>query len=375
MEMKKKVVIITCFEANEPRVDYIKRYFEKSGNSVKVISTDFIHRGKKVRSNPPEGYTYIKTRPYKRNLSITRLFSHYCFAKDALQLAMSFFPDLLYVLIPANSLAKFSGVVKLKTDCKLIFDIVDLWPESLPCRKMKNHWPFTYWKNLRDNHLKYADVIITECSLYQNILNLKKFLAPSFTVYWPQEDYGEFEHRKMKDGILRFLYLGSINNIIDVDGILLFLKTIQKIKSIELQIVGDGERRKYFIELLQRNYIPYKFYGFVYEHKQLQQIASECDMGINLMKPTVEVGLTMKSVSYFGLGLPIINNIKGDTWDLVNQFKIGINLSPKYEFKPDVYSDANLKMMGENAREAFIQFFSEKAFEEQLNMALSELTF
>ena len=45
-----------------------------------------------------------------------------------------------------------------------------------------------------------------------------------------------------------------------------------------------------------------------------------------MMKSTVEVGLTMKSVSYFQLGLPIINNIKGDTWNLIKEYDAGINI-------------------------------------------------
>ena len=35
------------------------------------------------------------------------------------------------------------------------------------------------------------------------------------------------------------------------------------------------------------------------------------------MKQEVFVGLTMKSIDYFEAGLPIINNIHGDTWNIV----------------------------------------------------------
>ena len=33
----------------------------------------------------------------------------------------------------------------------------------------------------------------------------------------------------------------------------------------------------------------------------------------------------MKSVDYFCYGLPLINNIPGDTWELVNRCGIGVN--------------------------------------------------
>ena len=47
--------------------------------------------------------------------------------------------------------------------------------------------------------------------------------------------------------------------------------------------------------------------------------------GINMMKPGICVGLTMKSIDYFCYGLPLINNIPGDTWKLVEKEQIGIN--------------------------------------------------
>ena len=48
-----------------------------------------------------------------------------------------------------------------------------------------------------------------------------------------------------------------------------------------------------------------------------------------MMKPGVCVGLTMKSIDYFCYGLPLINNIPGDTWQLVEEHGIGVNCSEK----------------------------------------------
>ena len=43
------------------------------------------------------------------------------------------------------------------------------------------------------------------------------------------------------------------------------------------------------------------------------------------MKDSVKVGLTIKSIDYFCYGLPIINTIKGDTWEIIEQKQVGIN--------------------------------------------------
>ena len=47
---------------------------------------------------------------------------------------------------------------------------------------------------------------------------------------------------------------------------------------------------------------------------------------INIMKESVCVGLTMKSMDYFEYGIPLLNNIKGDTWKIIEKYGVGYNL-------------------------------------------------
>lgn len=268
IKSKKEVVIVTCFAANEPRAEYVRDFFEKRDKSTLIISTDFIHRGKFFRKDIPIGYNFIHTRPYKKNLSIARLRSHYIFSKIAMELAKEYQPELLYVMIPANSLVKFAVRYKEKNNCKLVLDIIDLWPESLPIPMVKNIWPLSMWSSLRDKNLKLADIIITECDLYQKALQLDILNIPIHTVYWPQEDYENVSNVSQEDGVLRFLYLGSINNIIDIEGIVKLLVEVQKLREIELHIVGDGETRNKFINLLKEYHVPVNFYGYIYDHNK-----------------------------------------------------------------------------------------------------------
>lgn len=366
---KRDVVIVTCFAANEPRAEYVRDFFQKKGKSTIIISTDFIHRGKYFREDTPEGYDFIKTQPYKKNLSITRLHSHHVFAKKAMGLVKEYEPKLLYVMIPANSLAKFAVKYKNKNNCKLVLDVIDLWPESLPISLKKNIWPLSKWSSLRDKNLKFSDAIITECELYQKKLQLDKLKVPAHTVYWPQKDYGDVSKVPLESDILRFLYLGSINNIIDIDGIVQFLYQVQKNHPVELHIIGDGEKREQLLNLLNEKKIPVEFYGYLYDHTQVYKIASCCHMGINLMKSTVHIGLTMKSVSYFEMGLPVVNNLKGDTWEFIEEYQAGINLT-NYNMDSWRSNKQQLLCMGQQARKMFEELFSRIAFENQLILAI-----
>lgn len=63
--------------------------------------------------------------------------------------------DLLYSFVPPSSLAKVTGKYKRKNkEVKLILDLIDLWPETMPIGKSKNFPPFILggYKSL-----KYAD--------------------------------------------------------------------------------------------------------------------------------------------------------------------------------------------------------------------------
>lgn len=372
---KKDIVIVTCFAANEPRVEYVQNYFKKNEKSTIVISTDFIHRGKYFRKEIPEGYHLIKTQPYKKNLSIGRLSSHYKFSKSAMDVVEEYKPELLYVMLPANSLAKFAAKYKRQNKCKLVLDIIDLWPESLPIPVEKSIWPLSIWSNFRDKNLVFADAILTECNLYQEKLHLERLNTPTYTVYWPQEDYGDISEISQEQEKIKFFYLGSINNIIDIDGMVKFLCGVQKFCQVELHIIGDGEKRQRLLDLLQEKKIPTKFYGYLYEHEQIYQIASKCHMALNMMKKSVQIGLTMKSVSYFEMGLPVVNNLKGDTWELLEQYHAGINLADQ-NIEQWMLNHQQLVNMGKQARRMFEELFSQKAFEKQIARAMqSTFTF
>ena len=94
-----------------------------------------------------------------------------------------------------------------------------------------------------------------------------------------------------------------------------------------VEVIGDGERGRDFLLKLNEINVPYIFHGYVYDEKRKEEIYSRAHFGLNCMKDSVFVGLTMKSLDYLSHGLPMINNIKGDTTDFVNQHGIGMNIS------------------------------------------------
>ena len=60
-------------------------------------------------------------------------------------------------------------------------------------------------------------------------------------------------------------YLGSINNIIDINSIGKLIKIISKSKSVVLHIIGDGERRNMLIDEAEVSGAKVLYYGIIYD--------------------------------------------------------------------------------------------------------------
>lgn len=323
-----RVCIISCFDTYEERVDLLHDYFNRKGHIVNVIQSDFRHIKKVKRVEKKNNFIFIESKPYIKNISFRRLSSHYAFAKRSFKVVENLNPDLLYVMIPPNSLGKFAAKYKKKhNNVKLIFDLIDLWPETMPIGKVKNLIPFWFWGELRNKALKYSDFIITECNLYQEVL--KKYLKESNTetVYLAKRDINIVSTMVPSIFSVNLCYLGSINNIIDISKIKLLIEKINIIKPVIFHIIGAGENKDFLINEIISIGVEVKYYGEIYDIKKKQEIFEKCNFGLNIMKNSVCVGLTTKSIDYFQGGLPIINSIKSDTANIVEKYNIGFNIS------------------------------------------------
>ena len=320
------VVIVSCFETLEHRVELLRRYFMKKGMRVHVITSDWEHFHKRTRTQCPEGYELIHVRPYNRNLSLDRLISHYYFAQQVQARLEEIGPRMIWTFVPPNSLAKCTAAYKIShPQVKLVMDMLDMWPETMPISGFKTMLPFSRWRKLRDEWVGYADAVVTECELFQKPLKGKCDPEKMHTLYLARDWSDASGAVNLPEDRTALCYLGSINNIIDIGCIEKIIRSVGG--PVDLHIIGDGEKRKALIDRAKEAGANVIFYGKVYDRTEKQKIMDQCHAGLNIMKKSVFVGLTMKSMDYFECGLPIINNIKGDTWQFVDDFGIGINIT------------------------------------------------
>lgn len=355
-------VIVCCFHTYLSRAKLLKKAYERMGYHVQLLSTDFDHVNKGKVSELEKDIIYVSTKPYFKNLSPQRLYSHHAFAKEVFGMLKDADIDLLHVLIPANSLAKEAYIyIKNHRKTKLYFDIIDLWPETMPMGKLKKAYPFEVWRKLRDDHIDKADIVYTECDLYQKVLGKTEDIKYR-TLYWIKPEEMKVSNPKIDMNTIHLCYLGSINNIIDIDYIVDLCSMVNKHKACKLHIIGTGEKKIELLDKLKANLVDFIDYGIVYDSDKKQEIFDKCHFGLNIMKSTVCVGLTMKSLDYFLGGLPIINNLVGDTSEFVNQYKIGFNGCDEFEKHIDVLEEADYLSMREHVKILYSEKFTEEVF-------------
>jgi len=175
----KKVLIISCFiDKIENARPYLAYKFFRNNYDTKVIYSEFSHTFKKYIKYEDEHFIPIKTLGYKRNISFSRILSHIIFALKIKGIIKKEKPDLIYVAIPPNAAAY--SVIKIadkNKKTKVIIDIVDIWPETLPipivCKRYFNFFVGWFWKYLRNYALKRADYIICQSNYFKQKLALK----------------------------------------------------------------------------------------------------------------------------------------------------------------------------------------------------------
>lgn len=372
----KTALLFDCYDDYQIRIQYIQHALEKCGYQVRIFFSDYDHYQKKYVTHRRHGIEYLHAKAYQKNLSYKRMHSHAAFAKTCVAKAESFSNvSLVYVMVPPNSMCKeFAQYKKKHPEVKLVFDVLDMWPESLPLSQTIKSLAYPLlkpWQGYRDNYLDSADCVLSECNLFtkqiENVVDSKKL----HTVYLCGKR--DENHPKWKEDYITFLYCGSINHLIHIDLIVSFLKEVNSYKKVVLHVIGNGETKDLFLEKVKENQIEIVDYGIVYDPIKKRSIYQNCMYGLNMMVDTVFVGLTMKSIDYLSHDLPLINNIKGDTWDFVENNHLGVNVKEGQIESAAKFIVEQTKEEYYNMQKNVVQVFEQHLTEEVVEKELVEI--
>ena len=233
--------------------------------------------------------------------------------------------------------------------------------------------PFSVWGWLRNRALPAADYVTTECELFRQMLTLPADRSRS--VYLCAEPIPHDQPGLLPEDHLQLCYLGSINNVISIPDICSLIAQLTRFKPVTLHIIGSGEQQDSFVRCATEAGAIVRFHGPIFDEDTKKAIMDSCHFGLNIMKSSVCVGLTMKYVDYFRYGLPIINNIPADTRSLILRYGAGFDLEHLEPEKIAALSAADYQHLRENVRRMFLAHFDQSRIEASVCDILNSVLF
>lgn len=382
-ETSKKIVLISYHYVNNPnfRSSALWSVIKEKDFAATFFYANWDHLNK--QELPVSEDTRMKAIPvphYFKNLSIRRSLSHLVFSFKLLSEKKLWEADLLVCSVPPNFVLIPAMIAKIfRPHIKIVCDVVDLWPEAIPLaplpKRIFNAFAVVLWTFPRNIIYSKCDVLISHCEYF--LKEIGSTFLPKNTIHLPLclMDYENKEHPHLKiEKEIRFLLLGSINNIFDSDTCVKLLKKLSEdeTKNIVLEIIGLGEGLdKLLIRL--KNEVPklsVKNHGAIFERDKKDKIMAQIHFGLNLYKSTTAIGVSYKSIEYLAHGIPIINSAQGDLFDLVLKDKIGFNTNQDILdiLKLD---DSAYQELRSSCKEKYLKTFSANNFEKQLSLLLN----
>lgn len=374
----KKCIIISAFYQNiltsRPRLIY---EFMESRYETTVVTADFVHSTKKYDKTKESYIDKVHVPKYSKNFSIGRIFSHFVFAIKVVLYLYVNKSDLVYICLPPNFSSWVSSILAKKSGSSVIVDVIDIWPNYNEKSKGLIGSFYKIWGSFRDKAISNSNYVILECNLYKKLLN-KNLKCSSCVIPLAKKENNKITlfTNKIDNNILYVGYIGAFSHSYDFDSLIKILSNI-KTKKIHVEIIGFGELKSVVLEKLKINGIPYTDYGIVYEEDLKRDILSRCHFGFNGFKDNAIVGLSYKSIDYLSFGVPLLNNLKEDTWDIVNDLKVGFNYCSNDILKVvkliDQIDFEELQEMKKKSRLAFENNYSWKAFVNSMQCVLNKL--
>jgi len=309
-------------------------------HDVTIITTNFNHRTKKKHNikNSKRKIVFIDVPEYKRNIDFKRFFSHgvfafrlYKFLKQSIEK-----PDKIYCILPTASSGYACYRYCKKNNIPLAIDIIDLWPESFvaitPLPKLFSILTYP-WKKLSTFIYKNADYAFSESVEYSNYAEryrkkshvLPVYLGTDIDKYNKLIEISSIFIQKPENE-LWLAYGGGLGNSYDFEVI---LEALLKLKNnnynnIKFWFIGGGIKQQYINDLITKNNLNATITGFLPYHDYLKYLTL-CDIAINSFNRNTKVVHSYKFNDYILCGLAILNNLKGETYNFVEKYNIGIN--------------------------------------------------
>jgi hypothetical protein len=240
-------------------------------------------------------------------------------------------------MMPPSGSAYVCGQYCKKERISFVVDVIDLWPDSLiPIfrgNRLLNLILFP-WKYVTKEAYKMATYISGESKAYASVAHTVNPNVPWSHTYLGVNkgqtlklvSQSKIEIKKPDDEIW-ICYGGSLGISYDFISILNALTYIQgRHIKYKMFFIGDGEKRQMIEKFTSDNLLKVEITGRIAYIDYLKHL-SLCDIGINSFIKGTQVVHSFKFNDYVASYLFVLNNLSGETSEMITNYKIGLNFN------------------------------------------------
>lgn len=327
------------------RYRYICQALQKGGANVVQFISSFDHALKCRRRAERTAWRVVQVYEpgYRRNVSLKRLYSHGIFdlfigAYFLREAVRSGVPSAILIAVPHNGAACVASLFgKLMRSVRIV-DIHDTWPESiLGVHEVRGaaRLVFWLWKALADLALLLPDHVFAESKQYAQrggSIRQRWGRTPARCIYLGG-DPAYYRGVKAIDALpspldsASFLlaYVGTLGANYDLDSVMEAFRIFSsECKGAGLMMLGAGEREAELREWAFARGLKIWFSGRI-PHVVLLGYLKCANIGLNAFRAGGNVAYSYKCNDYLLSGVPVINSLKGETAEILEEFEIGFN--------------------------------------------------
>ena len=336
----------------EYRSSMLASALERAGHDVVWWISNFEHRSKKFRSSGWKdrrlsdriSVHIVPSISYRQHISLRRIAYEIVFARRVAARAIGEVrPDAIILAEPALFVAP--GIIQLckRFDCKLIVDVLDLWPElfkiALPRALSPFHRIIFYPLYARRSRLfRAADAIVSVSKDYDELVRSIVPGKPTHVAYLGV-DVMAFRNTMQNDeqdvcselGLapkypeeMWVIYAGTLGDGYDIRTILSAIQTLSASgMPVRFLIAGDGPAKAYLFEHGVNKMHNATYLG-VLDSKVLTRLYRHCDVGLSTYVADSTVSMPVKLYDYLAAGLAIINSLGREVGEIIKVHGAGI---------------------------------------------------
>jgi glycosyltransferase involved in cell wall biosynthesis len=298
--------------------------------------------------------------------------------------------DVAFVYSPPPTLGLAAIVTKVLRGVPFVYEVQDLWPESLPATGMIGSgtiYRAIDWMVTKVVRSAAALTVISpgfrEHFVAKGVPRERIHVVPNWAneqVYAPAPADGALSRKLGFAGRFNVLYAGNIGLAQALGNVVEAASMLRDLPAVRFTIVGDGVERNQLEERARAEGLTNVVFLGRRSPEEMRELYALADaLLIHLRKdPLFAITIPSKTIAYLAVGKPIIACIDGDTADMVTNAGAGVACEPE---APEslvaavrtlhALSDASRAAMGAAARATFLGSYTRERIVGQIEEILA----